>query len=328
MIQAPRRTCPRWFELAIMVAIAAGVRASSAPGGELGELAPPALAFWFVVGLIANAVWKGLEVAGRVTLEILKWSVLQLWTFARNTYNGVLAVGKDLIKGARRAWDFFESTYEHILKPAWSKFYEWYRRARQWLEDVFGPIFKFLQALRSELLKLYDKWVRPILDSIDIARRTLRVFAGFGWEWAARLDGWLARLQERIDLPFRFMIAKINEVITIVNRVVTLDGLLQRLALVRSIERDIRLVTRAFANWRSKPLSEDEFTKATIAALMAAGYSEADARFEAARMYRAPIKSEAQIWQEFIAVVEPGGAQRNPQAAEIAAQWRLSLERR
>ena len=212
-----RRACPWWFELAIVVAIAALARELAPPRGELGE-APPALAFWFVVGLIANAIWKGLEVAGRVTLEVLKWSVLQLWTFAKQTYNGLLNVGKDLIKGARRAWDFFESTYEHVLKPAWSKFYEWYRRARQWLEDVFGPVFKFLQALRSEILKFYDKWVRPILDSIDIARRTLRVFAGFGWEWALRLDGWLAKLQERIDWPFRFIIAKINEVITIVNR--------------------------------------------------------------------------------------------------------------
>jgi hypothetical protein len=323
----PRRACPLWFEIAIAIILAALVR-ELAPAAGQGDAAPVLLGFWSLIFVIASAVWKGLEVAGKVTLEVLKWSVLQLWTFARSTYNGLLTVGKDLLKGARRAWDFFEATYEHVLKPAWDKFHEWYRRARQWLTDVFGPVIKFLQFLRSEFLKFYDKWVRPILDAIDIGRKVLRLFAGFGWEWAAKLDRYLAKLQERIDLPFRYILGKINEVITIVNRVVTLDGLLQRLALVRSIERDIRLVTRAFANWRSKPLTEDEFTKGTIAALIESGYSESDARAEAARRYRSPIRSEAEIWQAFIATVEPGGARRDPHAAEIAAQWRLALEKR
>ncbi len=40
---------------------------------------------------------------------------------------------------------------------------------------------------------------------------------------------------------------------------VTADGLFQRLALIRSVERDIRELNRAFLNWRSKPLTEADY---------------------------------------------------------------------
>ena len=113
-------------------------------------------------------------------------------------------------------------------------------------------------------------------------------------------------MQERIDDPFRYALGKINEVINIVNRVVTFNGLIQRVALIRSIERDIRLVHRAFANWRSMPVTAEQY----------------------AELERRAGRTEAEIWQEFIATVEPGGAARDPRASELAANWRIAIERR
>jgi hypothetical protein len=290
---------------ALTIARAAGFLSHPAPPAGPGEL-PITFAFWFAVIAIASAIWKGFEVAGRVTLEILKWSVLQLWSFARTVAKAAKEIGIDLVKGARKTWDFFEDTYEHVIKPAWNKFYAWYRRAREWLERVIGPVYKFLERLRGELRKLYDRWVRPILDSIDIARRVLGVLRSFGWDWVVRLDGYLTNLQERIDQPFRYALAKLNEVINLVNRVITFNGLIQRVALIRSIERDIRLVNRAFLNWRLNPASADQY----------------------AAHVRKSGRTEAEIWREFIETVEPGGAARDSQAAEIAADWRITIERR
>lgn len=289
----------------LTLARAAGFPLDTTPPSTPGEL-PITVAFWPLIILIASAVWQGLEVAGRVTLEILKWSVLQLWAFARTVYNAAKGIGIELVKAARKTWDFFEDTYEHVIKPAWNKFYAWYRRAREWLERVIGPVYKFLERLRTELRKLYDRWVRPILDSIDIAHRVLGVLRAFGWDWVVRLDGYLTNLQERIDQPFRYALQKLNEVINLVNRVITWNGLIQRLALIRSIERDIRLVNRAFLNWRLNPASADQY----------------------AAHVRGSGRTEAEIWREFIETVEPGGARRDSQAAEIAADWRITIERR
>lgn len=293
-----------------MIAIAALARAvgpfDTWPGADPGQVSPVSYAFWFLIASIVQAVWKGIEIAGRVTLEVLKWSVLQLWTFAREVAHAAKAIGVGLSNAARRTWDFFQDTYTHVLKPAWSKLAQWYRRAREWLDKTIKPIYKFLFKLRSEFLKYYDRWVRPILDALDVAHRVLGVLRAFGWDWAVRLDDFLTRVQERIDLPFRLVLAKINEVINTVNRVVTLDGLLQRVALIRSIERDIRLVNRAFANWRSRPVTPEEY----------------------AERRRAAGRTEAEIWREFVATVEPGGAEQDPRASELAINWRLAIERR
>ena len=261
----PRRRCPLWFELAVAVTLALVLRElGPSPGGGVagGDGDPsPLLAFWPLVMLVASAIWKGLEVAGKITLEVLKWSVLQLWAFAKTTYSALLGVGKDLVRGARRAWEFFEATYEHVLKPAWQHFWTWFDRARRWLEDVLRPVFRWLEFTRKWILGFYTKYVRPILDAIGIAQKVLRVLETLGLDWAKKLDAQLDELQRRIDAPFRLVLGKINAITNLVNRIVTLDGLFQRVALIRSIERDMREVRRAFHNWASNPMTEDDWRK-------------------------------------------------------------------
>lgn len=306
----PRRRHPLWFECVVAVALALVLRelgaGGAAPAGADGRDTPPAYAFWFVVAIIAQAIWKGLEVAGRVTLEVLKWSVLHLWAFARTTYNGLVNVGKDLWRAARRAWDFLESTYEHVIKPAWQHFWKWFDRARRWLEDVFAPVFKFLRFIRQWVLDFYAKYVRPILDVLGIAQKALRVLEALGVDWAKRLDAELAEIQRRIDAPFRFALEQINRVINLVNRIVDGNGLFQRAMLIRSFERDVRYVSRAFMNWRSAPLSEADFE---------------DLR------KRSSERTAEDVQRDFEAGVMTGGGRYSPVISELAVRWRLSLER-
>lgn len=304
----PRRRAPFWFELTVAVALALGVRALEAwlqPAGRgAGDDPPVYLAFWQIIATIASTIWKGLEVAGRVTLEVLKWSVLQLWQFARVAYDAVREVGKGLVLAARRSWDFFQSTYEHVLKPAWQHFWKWFERSKQWLEDIFRPVFKWLNFARKHLLNFYTKYVRPILDVLGIAQKVLGVLERIGFEWAGKLDQQLAELQRRIDLPFRFALAKINEVVNLLNRIVTLDGLIQRVALVRSIERDIREVRRAFVNWGSSPLTAEEWRDLKR---------------------RGAPRSDAEITRDFSDLVGRGSGPRAALAEELAETWRARL---
>lgn len=304
------RQHPWWLEILVGVSLVTLARAfgehhfTAAIDGS--KNAPVGLAFWPLIGLIVSAIWKGIEVAGKVTLEILRWSVVHLWAFARTVANAAKGIGEALVRGARRTWDFLEDTYEHVIRPAWEKLSAWYTRARRWLEDTIKPIYDFLTRLRREIEKFYDRWVRPILDAIDITRRVLGIFRAFGWEWSVTLDAYLTRLQERIDQPFRLVVAKINETINAVNRIATANGLLQRVALIRSIERDIRLVQRAAANWRSVDLTDQDY----------------------AAFRRGAGRTEGEVWREFVGTVRPGGARQDPHASEIAIQWRRAIERR
>jgi len=296
-----RRVAPVWFQVlcAIGMAIAWRLHAPTDPH-------PPAvqLAFWPIFGAVASWIWSAVQVAATVSVHTLHVIVGWLLVAVRYLGTGLWSIGKDLTKGLLHAWQFLRTTYDTILKPAWLKFWRVVDWAKRTLDDFFRPIFRFLRHLRDELLKFYDRWVRPILDSIGIARKVLSVFRALGLEWAKKLDAKLASLEEQIDRPFRLLLAKINEVLNFVNRIATANGLFQRLALVRSIERDIRYVSRAFTNWRSRPL-------------VAADYDTIRQRINE--------RTLADVKRDTIEALETGGGRYGPFIDEMSAQWRIYL---
>jgi hypothetical protein len=246
---------PLWFSLLVAVALALALRwvlGSYSGGPPAGGHAPDVqYGFWFFVVLIASAIWKGLEVAGRITLIALSWSVKALWWFATTTANGLKFVGNAFLVGLKASWEFLRLTYDSVIKPGLVKFWQWFDKFRHWLDATFGPVLEYLKMVRDNVMLFYKTWIRPWLDLIDVARRTLRILSALGLDWARQLDAKLGQLQELIDRPFRLVLGKLNEVINIVNRIVTVDGLIQRVALLRSLERDFVYAWRTAVNpWR------------------------------------------------------------------------------
>jgi hypothetical protein len=249
----PRSSSPPfWFQLLLALALGVMLRACMEIVPWLAADArrgvPVSHAWFFFLIPIIEAIWKGVQVAGRVTLQILEWSVKALWAFATTTANGLKGLALLVGRGLKGVWDFFEATYENVIKPAWLKFWRWFDKFRRWLDSTFGPVLAWLRQLRDSLLAFWKTWIRPWLDLIDVTRKGLRVLSSLGIGWARRLDAYLADLESRIERPFLFVLSKLNEVINVVNRIVTLDGLLQRVALVRSLERDYLYAWRAAVN--------------------------------------------------------------------------------
>jgi len=248
----PRRAPPLWFLILLAVVeaavwqLAGGESLTGAPGGGHGPATHQAfLGFLLLVG---SLIWKGLEIAGKVTLEVLRWMVINLSLVVTKIGNGLKVMGIDLLTGFRKAWDFLKVTYENVLKPAWEKFWRWFDKLRKWLDTTFGPILKWLRRLRDTLLDFWQRYVRPWLDLIDVTRRFLRVLNSLGLKWAGALDAKLGELEDKIERPFRSLLAKVNEIIDIVNRVITLDGMLQRITLLRSTARDMRFIVNQWWN--------------------------------------------------------------------------------
>jgi hypothetical protein len=238
---------PLWFVVCAAVALAwlcrylvAGTPDAAPAGGHAPDIR---YAFWFWVIPVVTWIWNGIQAAARVTLEILKWMVINLSAGVARLGNGLKEIGSALLTAGRATWKFFELTYERVLKPAWLKFWRWFDKTRTWLDHTFGPTLRWLRRLRDNLLKFWKTYVRQWLDIIDATRRVLRVLSSLGLRWAAALDKRLGDLEARIERPFRLLLAKVNEVINLVNRVVTLDGLFQRVALIRSMVRDAKFTT-------------------------------------------------------------------------------------
>jgi len=278
----PRRRAPWWFVVVVAAALACALRvldhASGALAGAPGDGPRPLVAFWFFVVLLAGWIWKGFEVAGRVTLIALQWAVANLYLIVTKFGNGLLATGHALLVGLKRGWDLLRGVWDDVLKPAWAKFWKLFDKLRTWLTDTFGPVLDWLQAVRKYLVDFWATYVRPWLDLIDVTRRLLRVLASLGLTWARALDARLAKLEDEITKPFLFVLGKLNEVIGIVNSVITAGGLLQRVALIRSMARDYEFAWRAIANPyqagydRTKGGPVDDAIKPRTAAQISAAY--------------------------------------------------------
>jgi len=306
-----RRRAPFWF--LVLLAVVEGLSwrllggLSHADGVGGGQQLEVRYAFWGFLVIIGELIWKGLEVAGKISLQVLHWMVVNLSLVVTKIGNGLKAVGSALLLAGRKTWEFFQLTYEKVLKPAWGKFWRWFDRFRKWLDTTFGPILKWLRRLRDTLLDFWKRYVRPWLDLIDVTRRALRVLNSLGLKWAGALDAKLAELEDRIERPFRLLLAKVNEIINIVNRVVTLDGLLQRVALIKSIARDYRFVWDSITKpFRKAPTDADrEKTRSVVGS-----------------------RTLDQATKDFpIAVVELGGPHR-ALISEMQVQWRNYLTRR
>ena len=305
------RPAPLWFLLCLAVVLGYGCRLLLGVGAPTppGDSHPPEmlLGFWGFLITVGSWIFRGLQVAAQVTLTALAWSVKALWAFATAVYNGLKASALFLRDGLIKAWDFLEAAYDHVLKPVWTKFWRWFDKFRQWLDSTFGPILEWLRRARDELLRFWKTYVRPWLDLIDVTRRVLRVLNSLGLSWAGALDRRLGEIQDAIERPFRLLLQKVNEVINIVNRVVTLDGLLQRVALIRSIERDVRYVARSIHNWRLKPLTAEEWENVRKGLVK---------------------RTEAEVSAELGALVATGAGPLGSLASEMAATWRNRLQGR
>jgi hypothetical protein len=120
----------------------------------------------------------------------------------------------------------------------------------------------------------------------------------------AALDAYLGRLRDRSSGRFQFVLAKLNEVINVVNRIVTLDGLLQRVALIRSLARDYQFAWRAIAQPYTRAVTDSDREQAN---------------------HKLGVKPLTQIEHETREYIHGRGGPRAALLEEMAVIWRKQL---
>jgi hypothetical protein len=107
----------------------------------------------------------------------------------------------------------------------------------KYLREKFATVLRFIKLLKDHINEFYQKYIRPIIDTIEFIRHVNRVLQVFHINLLAKLDRVLQQVEQRIEAPFDWTNRILTEVQNAIDRIVTLDGLLQRLTLLRSLDQ-------------------------------------------------------------------------------------------
>jgi len=239
--------------------------ARARPGGELA------------VALLIAAACRWLFPAGDADVQLgifgfivaavisaFQWLAGHAVTIATVIYQVTVIIGQSLARFGiavagvfGRTYTFLSRFWQSTLRPFVTWAWRSIDRLAGWLHRTLGPVLAFLEKVRAEILSFYDKWFRPIFDTIDAIRVTLRALSLFRLEFARKLDEQLAALEDRLLLPIRETMLRLNQAMDWLNRIIDLDGLLQRKTFIETMWRDAALAWQVLAGVEGKPLEGD-----------------------------------------------------------------------
>lgn len=136
-------------------------------------------------------------------------------------------------------------------------------RIRKLIARILKPVLKVLRRLNDILDRYYKNVLQPMLTTISRMRRGLLLLRVFGVKWAQKVDERLFKLEQKIFGQWLLIKQKVNLHATLINALLTRDGLLQRAMLVRSVFRDIGPVVALIVNSGITPGGGELFRQLT-----------------------------------------------------------------
>ena len=190
-----------------------------------------------VLGVIGGAVAASLEAAVVWLAQMVGW-------LARRTANILASTGGMFA----RAWEGLRKVYFDVLRPALVQLYRWIRDLQEWLKRTLTPVYRILKRVHDKVLRVWDRYLRPWLEFVDKVRIGLRILGRLGVDWARKLDRTLEAWERVLIDHYLQLVAAVNQVIDLVNDVVTFDRLFARLPFIRSMDRDVAYWVRIWWN--------------------------------------------------------------------------------
>lgn len=251
----------------------------------------------FILSLL-NYIWQVILSLIGFLNQVLNAIVDQLIAVAKTVAQGIVQLGRFFV----RVWALLRRFWTDILRPMLVKVGKLIEALKHFLERIFKPIIDVITKVRGWLQKIYKDVLRPILDIIDAFRLFLRGLGALGVDWAKELDRKLGELEDQITAPLLTAIRYLNQLASLIDRIMTLDGLFQKLIWIQSLAGYRKPTINFLWNSHSTPIGDRADVKAK---------------------YKAPSKdvttSDLQEYLEF-----RGGAMHE-KYSELAQQMRIWL---
>lgn len=197
-------------------------------------------------GITARELVRLITALKNALVEVSQALVVGVVQLGKNVWKAVAALGKLTGLGVKR-----------FLLWADKKF----RALEGWLKARFKPVLDFLRKIKDHINDFYKRFVRPIIDTIEFIRAFNRVLQVFHINLLGRLDRVLGQIESKIDEPFLWVQRHITELQNWIDRIVTFDGVLKRVTLLRSMTLYAPEWLRIATHARSKPVEDADYER-------------------------------------------------------------------
>jgi hypothetical protein len=172
----------------------------------------------------------------------------------------------NLISLLKRLFVALGKFLDHIWKTYVKEAIHWFgvhiHMLQQWLKRTIGPIIARLEKIK----KWYDEHILKqqlrLLQQIQMIRRFLGILRLFHVKWAAKLDGSLADLQNRVEQSISIVRGTLNQIINTLAIAFDPTMLITRNLLGASLLSNLGAIKRIFGFGDNRILSTSE--QATI----------------------------------------------------------------
>lgn len=125
-------------------------------------------------------------------------------------------------------------------------------RASSAIKDWLKPLTDLLKKVSDAIRRIYDKWLRPLLAVIDTIRGVLRILEFLHVPFAQAIDDALGKLERKLTAPILQLLAYVNQINGVLDKIIGLDGLLQRVTLLRSLVAHAKATSNIWWNSHTK----------------------------------------------------------------------------
>lgn len=266
------------------------------PGGALGG---PVTFGISIVTSIVSALFGGLFGGGdtakvAASLESLRTAVSQtVDKLYRFSWTIAYALGK-LLSALHTIWttflDALWSLVKNIVQAVWKL-----------MSEVLPKIVQTIRQLRTLLDEIYRKYIRPVMNWIQIARRYLAILKAFHVPFADKLDAFLVKIQGKIIGPYLYVLRQLNGVGNWVNLIVTTQATIQRPVFLRTAWANKGALTNLWYDSQMDPAARPGFPSG---------------------IPLSPIQTQQQATAMVQLYASPGGAESAPEFQAAIAQLR------
>lgn len=188
------------------------------------------------------------DIAGEILADLENFFVwlFSLVLYVANVLAGWIQVIAQAVFSALQAIaKFFAAIWNTFFKSLWQRLVKILKSSQVWNDIRHGHILAALIDLRKLLDQLYNAFLRPIMVLLQRVRLFLQLLKLLHINIAAKLDAYIAQLENQINQAFLTIRAALNTTIDIVNILADPSLLLRKPQLLISLRRQIPALIRA-----------------------------------------------------------------------------------